>query len=129
MDEPEIPYRWLRTLMRLEVLGLSTISCIAGLAWYYGRPNNAISIFVIGLLAARLGICNCVVNSVLLTMPENPYKSPLSELTIDTKRESRLKWIVLPAIAGGFLGQVFLADYVRGPGDPFGKSISFGLVV
>ena len=60
-------------------------------------------------------------------MPENPYKSPLSEPAIDTKRESRFKWIVLPAIAGGFLGQVFLADYVRGPGDPFGKSISFGL--
>lgn len=62
----------------------------------------------------------------------NPYDPPQSETPLanaaPTKsRKSNLRALIVPAFIGGVIGSVLLAPLTRGPGDPSGHGIAFGL--
>lgn len=63
----------------------------------------------------------------------NPYDPPQSKSmpardTVATKpAKSNIRSLVIPALVGGVMGAILLAPITRGPGDPTGHGIAFGL--
>ena len=65
---------------------------------------------------------------------DNPYAPLGVSLPIDrnareanSKTKSNLTTLILPTIAGAICGSILFAPFVRGPGDPNGHMIGFGL--
>ena len=57
MEEPELPQRWVRAFMWVEIVGLCVISTFAALAWLYRGPTSALAILAFGGTGCVLGYC------------------------------------------------------------------------
>jgi len=63
----------------------------------------------------------------------NPYdppqsdSKPLPQFAPPNSRKSNLWSLLVPAFVGGLIGSALLAPLTRGPGDPTGHGIAFGL--
>ena len=61
----------------------------------------------------------------------NPWDPPSTEsvMTVKggSKRKTNLRSLLIPTFIGAFVGSFLLAPMTRGPGDPAGHGIAFGL--
>lgn len=61
----------------------------------------------------------------------NPYNPPETDLVTTAsgvpKRKSNLRSLLIPSFLGAVVGSFMLAPITRGPGDPTGHGIAFGL--
>lgn len=62
----------------------------------------------------------------------NPYDPPASESTPRNvadkpKLKTNLRSLLIPTFVGAVIGSILLAPVTRGPGDPTGHGIAFGL--
>lgn len=65
-------------------------------------------------------------------MDPNPYESPPLPAEPERpvslpQRPARFAWLVLPTLAGVFIGEILLSPLMRALGDPMVASISAGL--
>ncbi len=62
----------------------------------------------------------------------NPYDPPHRNSTqqgrwLKAERETNLRSLLIPMFVGALVGSIVLAPITRGPGDPTGHGIAFGL--
>ena len=62
----------------------------------------------------------------------NPYdpphsNSPKQDVGVKPKVRTNLRALLIPTFVGALVGSIVLAPITRGPGDPTGHGIAFGL--
>ncbi len=62
----------------------------------------------------------------------NPYEPPETETTLgdadgEPKFKTNLRSLLIPTVVGAVVGSIALAPMTRGPGDPTGHGIAFGI--